>query len=220
MRSRIKGVGDKTQSFSFVTDPFYVPFMPFMVPTLCSLDNDLLAAVLVAVIMVPVLLFVFRARLGNWWQEQTIRKAIRRLGSWSMENIHLPDGTDGEVTIEHLLLGRDAILVVGVMRFEGLIFGSSHTDQWTQVINRRSYKFDNPDHYLQRQINAVRLIAPGARVSGWHLFCHGAEFPKDKPDNVLQLDDIRSLPKRPRRGDIPKQLRAVWKQLVKGIQGE
>jgi len=180
-------------------------------------NNGLLAAVLAAVMVTPVLLFLFRSQLKNWRQERNIRKVIRQLGVRSMENIHLPDGTGGEVTIAYLLLGRDAILVVGVMRFEGLIFGSSHTGQWTQVINRRSYKFDNPDHYLQRQINAVRLIAPSARVSGWHLFGHGAKFPKDKPDNVLQLGDIRSLPKRPQHEDIPKQLRAVWKQLVVAV---
>ena len=183
-------------------------------------DNDLLAAVLATVIVIPVLLFLFRTQLKNWRQEHNIRKVIRRLGVRSLENIHLPDGTDGEVTIAHLLLGRDAILVVGVMRFEGLIFGSPHTDQWTQVINRRSYKFDNPDHYLQRQINAVSLIAPGARVSGWHLFGLGAKFPKDKPDNVLQPGDVRSLPKRPRCDNIPNQLRAAWKQLVVAIQGK
>jgi hypothetical protein len=183
-------------------------------------NNDLLAVVLVAVIIVPVLLFLFRTQLKDWRQERNIRKAIRRLGVRSIENIHLPDGTDGEVTIEHLLLGRDAILVVGVMRFEGQIFGSSHTEQWTQVMNRRSYKFDNPDQYLQRQINAVRLIAPGARVVGWHLFGHGAKFPRDKPDRVLLLSDIKSLPKRPRRGDIPKQLRSAWKQIEDGLQEE
>ena len=176
-------------------------------------NNDLLAAVLATVIVMPVLLFLFRNQLRNWRQEHNIRKVIRRLGVRSMKNIHLPDGTDGEVTIAHLLLGRDAILVIGVMRFEGLIFGSPHTDQWTQVLNRRSYKFVNPDHYLQRQINAVRLIVPDARVSGWHLFGHGAKFPKDKPDNILQLGDVRSLPKRPKHNDIPKQIRATWKQL-------
>ena len=177
-------------------------------------NNGLLAAVLAAVMVTSALLFLFRTQLKNWRQERNIRKVVRQLGVQSMKNIHLPDGTGGEVTIAHLLLGRDAILVIGVMRFEGLIFGSSHTDQWTQVINRRSYKFDNPDHYLQRQINAVRLIVPSARVSGWHLFGHGAKFPKDKPDNVLQPGDVRSLPKRPQHDDIPKQLRAAWKQLV------
>ena len=169
---------------------------------------------LATVILMPVLLFLFRTPLKNWRQERNIKKVIRRLGVRSTENIRLADGMGGEVTIEHLVLGRDAILVVGVMRFEGLIFGSPHTDQWTQVINRRSYKFDNPDYYLQRQINAVRLIAPDARVSGWHLFGRSAKFPKDKPDNVLQLGDIRSLPKRPQRGDIPKNLCAAWEQLV------
>jgi len=184
-------------------------------PLLQELLNNkyLLAAVLATVIVMPALLFLLRTQLKSWHQEHHIRKVIRRLGVQSMENIHLPDGTGGEVTIAHILLGRDAILVVGVMRFEGLIFGSSHTDQWTQVINRRSYKFDNPDYYLQRQINAVRLIVPGARVSGWHLFGHGAKFPKDKPDNILQLANIRSLPKRPRHADIPKPLRATWKQI-------
>ena len=180
-------------------------------------NNNLLAAVLATVIVLPVLLFLFRTQLKNWRQAQNIRKVIRRLGVRSMKNIHLPDGTGGEVTIAHLLLGRDAILVIGVMRFEGLIFGSPHTDQWTQVLNRRSYKFVNPDNYLQRQINAVRLITPGARVSGWHLFGHGAKFPKDKPDNVLQPGDVRSLPKRPQRNDIPNQLRAAWEQLVVAI---
>ena len=180
-------------------------------------NNYFLTAVLATVIVMPIVLFLLPARLKNWRQEHNIRKVIRRLSVRSMENIQLPDGTGGEVTIAHLLLGRDAILVISVMRFEGLIFGSPHTDQWTQVINRRSYKFDNPDYYLQRQINAIRLIAPDARVSGWHLFCHDAKFPKDKPDNVLQLDDVSSLPKRPRRNDIPKQLRATWKQLVDGV---
>ncbi len=180
-------------------------------------DNDLHTAVLATVIVVAVLLFMFRAQLKNWRQERLIRRVIRRLGVRSMKNIHLPDGTGGEVTIDHLLLGRDAIIVVGVMRFEGLIFGSTHTDQWTQVINRRSYKFDNPDHKLQDQINSVKLIAPGVEVSGWHLFGHGAKFPKDKPDNVLQPADIKSLPKRPRRGDTPKQLHTAWKQLVDGV---
>jgi len=188
-------------------------------PLLHELLNNinLFAAVLATVIVMPVLLFLFRTQLKNWRQEHNIRKVIRRLGVRSMKNIHLPDGTGGEVTIAHLLLGRDAILVISVMRFEGLIFGSPHTDQWTQVLNRRSYKFVNPDHYLQRQINAIRLIVPGARVSGWHLFGHGAKFPKDKPDNVLQPSDVRSLPKRPRRDDIPKQLRAAWEQLVVAV---
>ena len=193
-------------------DSFYPPLQELLN------SNTLLAAVLAIAIVMPVVLFLFRARLKNRWQERNISRAIRRLGVCSMENSQLPDGTDGEVTIEHLLLGRDAILVISVMRFEGLIFGSTHTDQWTQVINRRSYKFDNPEHYLQRQINAVRLIAPDVNVSGWHLFGHGAKFPRDKPERVLRPGDVGSLPKRPRRTDIPKQLRAAWKLLEEAVQ--
>lgn len=177
-------------------------------------NSDLQASLLTAVVALLLLLLIFHERLRLWRQERYIRKAIKRLGARTMENIQLPDGTGSEITIDYLLLGRDAILVVGVMRFDGLIFGSGHTDQWTQVIGRHSYKFDNPDHYLQRQINAVRLIVPGTRVDGWHLFTHGATFPRDKPDSVLQFSDIRDLPRRPKPRDIPQSLQTVWQQLL------
>ena len=180
-------------------------------------NSELQAALLATVMVALVLLFLFRTQLRNWRQERNIKKAIRRLGVRAMKNIHLPDGMGDEVTIEHLLLGRDAILVVGVLRFAGLIFGSPHTDQWTQVIGRRSYRFENPDHYLKRQIIAISLIVPGARVSGRHLFAHGAKFPRDKPDNVLLLSNIKSLPRRPGPDDIPKQLQAAWEQLLDAV---
>jgi hypothetical protein len=142
---------------------------------------------------------------------------IRRLGARSLRGLQLPDGTGGEVIIDHLLLTRDALLVVGVKRYSGLIFGGPQTDQWTQVINRVSYKFPNPDEYLQRQVNAIHIRAPDAPIAGLHLFAHGAVFPKGKPDNVLSTREIRQLPKRPRPRDIPDALRMSWKQLVDSI---
>jgi len=72
-----------------VTDPLH--------PRLQELlsNTDFLAAVLATVIVVPVLLFLFRARLKNWRQERLIRKVIRRLGVRSMKYIDLPDGMGG-----------------------------------------------------------------------------------------------------------------------------
>jgi len=160
-----------------------------------------------------VLLAYLRKPLHHWRQERQIARAIRRLGARTMKNIHLPDGMGTEVVIDYLLLTRDAILVVDVNRFNGLIFGGKHTDEWTQVINKCSYRFPNPDHYLQQQTGAVRILVPKTRVEGIHLFTHDAEFPRDKPPSVLQLKDIRNKPRRPKPKDIPKELRAAWKVL-------
>jgi uncharacterized protein YjiS (DUF1127 family) len=168
---------------------------------------------LAVVVAVVVLFLLFRKPLGNWRQERQIRRALNRLGAGSLSNISLPDGLGGEIVIDNLLLAIDAILVIDVKRFDGLIFGSSKTDMWTQVINKRSYRFPNPDRHLQAQVAAVRILVPGTSVRGLHLFTHNAKFPKGKPPNVLQLADIRKQPRRPRQKDIPGDLRTAWKEI-------
>ncbi len=160
---------------------------------------------------------VFHRQLAHWREDRQIARTISRLGTHSLRNLQLADGMGGEVTIDYLLLTGDALLVVGVKRFGGVIFGGPQTDQWTQVINRVSYKFPNPDAYLQRQINAVQRLASGVPVRGLHLFTHGAAFPRDKPENVLTTRELRQLPGRVKAGDIPGPLRAAWEQLVDSV---
>jgi hypothetical protein len=160
------------------------------------------------------LFFLLRPPLRRWRQERQITRAVNRIGARVMHNVRLPDGLGGEVVIDNLLLAKDAIVVVDVKRFEGLIFGSSNTDKWTQVINKCSFKFPNPGRYLQLQINAVRTVVPKVTVRGLHLFTHNSVFPKDKPPSVMLLDDIRAQPGRPKLKDIPEGLRTAWKQLA------
>ena len=182
-----------------------------------SLDTTRLYILLGTLFTLVALVIVFRRQLGEWLEERHVKRMTRRLGVRRLRNLHLQDGMGGEVSIDYLLLTRDGLLVIGVKRFSGLIFGGQQTDQWTQVINRVSYKFPNPDEYLHRQINAVRMLAPDVAVSGVHLFTHRAEFPKGKPDNVMSTREIRQLPKRPAQRDIPGKLRTAWVQLVDSI---
>lgn len=168
-------------------------------------------------VVVVVLLAVSRKPLRHWRQERQIARAVKRMGVRMFSNVRLPDGLGGEVVIDNLLLAADAILVVDVKRFEGLIFGGEHTDAWTQVINTRSYRFTNPDVYLQQQVNAVRAVVPKAAVRGVHLFTHNARFPKGKPPSVLLLQELESRGRRPKMKGIPKDLRAAWEQVVNAI---
>lgn len=164
-----------------------------------------------------ILLFALRPPLRRWRQERQITRTVNRLGARIMHDVRLPDGLGGEVIIDNLLLSKDAIVVVDVKRFEGLIFGSMHTDMWTQVINKCSFKFPNPGRYLQLQINAVSTIVPKVTVRGMHLFTHNAVFPRDKPSTVLLLDDLRTQPGKPKLKDIPEGLRIAWQQLVDSV---
>jgi Nuclease-related domain len=163
--------------------------------------------------LLVLLALVFRHRIALWRENRQIAGVVRRLGPRSKAGLHLPDGTGGEVTLDYLVLTRDCLLVVGIKRFSGLIFGGPNMDQWTQVIKRVSYKFPNPDEYLLRQINAVRAMVPGIDVRGVHLFTHSAQFSRDKPANVLSTRDLKQLPERPRLKEIPAALRQAWEQL-------
>ncbi len=204
------------QSLAGISSQDDTPAMPdsilaLMEPYHVNEQHLWLTLAVVAALAVP--LFLARKPLRHWRHERQIRRALRRLGARSLHDISLPDGLGGEIMIDNLVLARDAILVVDVKRFDGLIFGSSTTDMWTQVINKRSYRFPNPDRLLQAQVAAVRTIVPETPVRGLHLFTQTAKFPKGRPPSVLTLADIRKQARRPGPDDIPRDLHMAWEQL-------
>lgn len=194
--------------------------MTDMIPTwmasLTASEQRRLTGLLLLVIVL-ILLYLFRDSLHYWRESRNINRVAKRLGARMLRDVRLPDGMGGEISIDFLVLATDAILVIGVKRYDGLIYGSARIDEWTQSIRRRSYKFPNPDTYLQQQIGAVRLIVPKIPVRGLHLFTDSAVFPKDKPSNVLQAQDLRGSSPRPRLKDIPAELQTAWTQLMHAL---
>jgi len=180
-----------------------------------SEQRRLTGLLLLAIVLI--LLYLFRDSLRYWREGRNIARTAKRLGARMLRDVRLPDGMGGEISIDFLVLAADAILVIGVKRYDGLIYGSPHIDDWTQSIRNRSYKFPNPDTYLQQQVGAVRMIVPKTPVRGLHLFSDSAVFPKDKPSNVLQVKDLRSSAPRPHMKDIPAELQAAWTQLIEAL---
>jgi hypothetical protein len=194
--------------------------MTDMIPTwmaslTASEQRRLTGLLLLAIVLI--LLYLFRDSLHYWRESRNINRVAKRLGARMLRDVRLPDGMGGEIGIDFLVLAADAILVIGVKRYDGLIYGSTRIDEWTQSIRRRSYKFPNPDTYLLQQIGAVRMIVPKTPVRGLHLFSDSAVFPKDKPSNVLQAQDLRGSFPRPRLKDIPAELQAAWTQLMHAL---
>jgi hypothetical protein len=194
--------------------------MTDMIPTwmasLTASEQRRLTGLLLLVIVL-ILLYLFRDSLHYWKESRNINRVAKRLGARMLRDIRVPDGMGGEISIDFLVLATDAILVIGVKRYDGLIYGSARIDEWTQSIHRRSYRFPNPDTCLQQQIGAVRLIVPKTPVRGLHLFTDSAVFPKDKPSNVLQAQDLRGSSPRPRLKDIPAELQTAWTQLMHAL---
>jgi hypothetical protein len=173
---------------------------------------------LLALAVLLTLSYLLRKPLGYWRESRQITRAAKRMGAQVLRDITIPDGMGGDVRIDFLILSTDKILVIDVKRYDGMIFGSTQTDEWTQTLNSRSYKFPNPETYLAQQVTAVRGIVPKVPVRGLHLFTDSAAFPWDKPPNVLQSKDLRSSgTRRPRMKEIPRELRTAWKHIKKTI---
>jgi len=174
---------------------------------------------LLILVLLLILMYLLRNHMRYWWEGRRITRAAKRLGARVLRNVNIPDGMGGEIRIDFLMLSNDAILVIGVKRYDGMIFGGTQTDEWTQTINSRSYKFPNPDNYLLQQVSAVKSVVPEAPIRGMHLFTDNAVFPWDKPSNILQVKDLcRSRTRRPKLKNIPAELRAAWKQITRSLK--
>jgi hypothetical protein len=189
---------------------------PSWIESLTASEQRRLTGLLMLAVVL-ILLYLFRDSLRYWREGRQINRVAKRLGARMLRNVHLPDGVGGRIGIDFLVLAIDAILVIDVKRYDGLIYGSERIDEWTQSIHRRSYKFPNPDTWLQQQIGAVRMIVPGIPVRGLHLFTDSAVFPKDKPSNVLLAKDPPGGTRRPRLNDIPAELQTAWIQLIHAL---
>lgn len=163
-------------------------------------------AVFIAVVLVWQVIPHLRRRLADW----RIRRRIAKMGQKLISGMRIPDGVDGELHIDHLVLRGDRIVVVDVKHFDGLIYGGEDLRQWTQVVNRKNFHFDNPLEQMQMRIQAVKSVVPDASVEGTVVFAGNSRFPKRIPEGVLRLDDI---PRRRNHIEVPEQMHAVWNRL-------
>lgn len=151
--------------------------------------------------------------IGIWFNQparrerRNIKRAVKRLGAKTLSDISLPDGIDGEVFIDYLVLTPDDIKVISVKRYPGLIYGGEQLQNWTQVVNNRNHSFPNPLYEMRLKIMAVMAIVPNVPVNGLTLFCDNSRFPTNKPPGVLNVQDIGATPdKKP----IPPDLLSSW----------
>lgn len=153
----------------------------------------------------------------EYLSERKLYRLLKNIGHESVHNVTIPDGMDGKIFIENLILTPTNILLLGVKRYRGLIFAAEKIDLWTQVIGNKSYKFENPLRQLESDALALTAKMKNSKVEEVVLFINGSEFPKGKPDNVITIPDIKEWAKRNSSLEIPETLKTDWKELLELI---
>jgi hypothetical protein len=163
------------------------------------------------VLLILALLFSYTT-LSNWLKEQFLYRSIRKLGVAALRNIVIPDGMDGRVLIENIILTPNGIYILPIKRYCGIIFAADNIDTWSQIIGKRSYKFSNPLRELETYIMALRNLLPAVNIAGCILVTRDAEFPKGKPERVIPIEAAAEL-LGITKGEIPEQLKQAWDNL-------
>jgi hypothetical protein len=164
------------------------------------------------VVLLILALILSYANLRNWLKEQHIYRYVRRLGMAVIRNIALPDGMDGRVLIENIVLTSGGIYILPIKRYCGIIFAADNIESWTQVVGKRSYKFPNPLPELDAYVMAVQNLLPAVKVEGRILVTSDADFPKGKPDRIIpvsKITDALAIDKQ----EVSTQLREAWDKL-------
>jgi hypothetical protein len=169
-----------------------------------------LAAAGLAIVLI---LLVNRKRLQLRLREWRIQRSLQRIGCDQIRNLICPDGLDGYYTIDRLALVKDAILLIAYKPYGGNIYCAERISEWTQVIGKKSFKFENPLFELENQMTALKSLAGGTPLHGFLFFNYSAEFPKGHPDVVLHPDNIPERFSGANCEPVNPQIRSAWELL-------
>ena len=175
--------------------------------------NAYTVPIAVIIILLVLVLLFSRNKIKQSWLNRKTRKLLSHLGFKRMTKFKCPDGLGHHFIIDQLILRQDGISLLSYKRYPGKIYCADDIDQWTQMLGQKSYRFSNPLYDLDCQIKAVSECVPNIQVDGYLFFDHLAEFPKGRPDRVLQLDQIPDKLRSTKKVKVDKTVMTAWKKL-------
>jgi hypothetical protein len=154
-----------------------------------------------ALLVLGVIFFIYK-QMKKGRHQRHAQKVIESLGIKYLHNAVFPDGVDGLVFIDYLLFSPSGFIVLDVEHVEGHLFGGETVDQWSQVVNNKTYKFNNPLYANQQKCQAIiwnleqQTDADGikpkleSQTHGWVTFTNAGDFPKGIPKQVCMIDEL------------------------------
>lgn len=150
-----------------------------------SLDLSLEIVLLLAIMLSALAAYFWKRRkLSPAAQMDLILHSYKRD---EVKEIIIPDGIGGLLEIEHLMLLDQGLLLIETYPISGNLFGAEQIDEWSQIIDGRSFKFANPLRRTRTARQALKLLAPNVPIFCRVVFSADSHFPKGKPEEVSTL---------------------------------
>ncbi len=139
-----------------------------------------------AIVVLLVAWLIYRRSIGG----DRLQRALDEISYDRVDGILIPNGDDGEIQIDHMLLTARGLLIIDIKDVAGTVFGSDKMEKWTVISNKHRFTFSNPQPALYDRIAAVRHIVRQVPVEGRVIFLDEAEFTKGVPQLVANIDQL------------------------------
>lgn len=171
----------------------------------------------IAVFFLALIIIAFFLNNKKHYASKKIDSALKGYSQAELHDVVFPDGVGGLVEIERLVLVKQGILVIETYPISGNLFGADKIEQWTQMLNGKSFKFINPLYRIQMLRQAIKAIAPSTPIFYCVIFtANDSSFPKGKPDDVSTLfsleNDLEMLKQSP---VMTEKQRSNWQRILR-----
>lgn len=175
-----------------------------------ELQNNylLIAAALLSVLVLAVVLVLYIRH-----RRHALNAVIRRHAWGQARDVVIPDGMDGHVHIDRVLLTSRGLIALDIRALRGAIFGADKMEEWVMLDNGRRHGFRNPLVGLDERATALRQFVTDVEVDAFVMITGPVEFPKGRPERTLQPEDLAERLE-PVSGPMPDNWRAVWDKVA------
>jgi hypothetical protein len=159
--------------------------MPFALDTQLTLILSAAAVLLVAI----------GGGLALWWRStavaREVERTLRQVARDAVRGVVVPDGVEGPVYVECVLVGARALIVLDLRDVRGAVFGAEKMDEWTVLDGVKRFTFRNPLVALHDRVTALRHhLGDEVEVQGRIVFSARASFPKGVPPRAVALRSL------------------------------
>lgn len=149
--------------------------------------------------LLTILLMGVGAWLGSpqgkgWLSEKRVALQLGKLPPAQYTVLHdvlLPH--DGSTTqIDHVILSPFGVFVIETKNYDGWIFGNARQSQWTQVLGRRKFRFQNPLHQNYRHVRCLAELTQvqPEMIHSLVVFTQRSTFKTQMPAHVIKTSDL------------------------------
>lgn len=152
----------------------------------------------------------FKTALWHW----KLRHGLNKATADCRGDLVLPDGMDGWVHVQWLLLRGDGIHVLETLEGAGQLIAGNNLPNWT-LVGKRRFVFPSPLPELERKLSAVRLLVGKVPVSGLIVMSDKLELARARPQIVVAFNELgRRLEPLKSGASVPPAYAETWDRLL------